>query len=264
MQTVYLADGTKANLITKTDKGFVVDPINVYQDYESEEEYEESTGNVKMVDKVYEKPPTEVIEEEYKLIKQKVKDQCVLLSEKMAELNRAKYELSQVQQQKTDAAKMIINRSELVNAKRLIVWIKGWIAPRIMDVKSSLKLTISYTISRYEGEEKCWAYGTWSDYDGDKAWSKYSEYFDPAYGIKADLTDEEILQITHERQNKNEFGEWEISRTDEKWLTSRNIEKRNAHIEQANKNELKNAENDLKIAQEKYNLLLSKRVVVNA
>jgi hypothetical protein len=252
MQTVYLKDGTKANLIAKTDKGYVVDPINVYQDYESDEEYEDSTGEVKMVDKVYEKPPIEVIEEEYKQILQKVDEQEKLLKEKTSELTRIKFELAQLTQQKTDAAKMIFNRSELANAKRLIVWIKDRIIPRIMDNKGDLKLNISYKISRYKTEERCWA-SAWCDYNDN--WSSYSEYFDEKYGVKADLTDEEILQITFERQEREIFDEREIEMVDEKWLTPKNIDKKKAYIERSNINALKAAERDLKAAQEKLDKL---------
>lgn len=252
MQTVYLKDGTKANLIAKTDKGYVVDPINVYQDYESEEEYEDSTGEVKMVDKVYEKPPIEVIEEEYKQILQKVEEQEKLLKEKTSELTRTRFELAQLMQQKTDTAEMIFNRSELANAKRLVVWIKGNIAPRIMDVNSDTQLTISYTISKYKAEERCWA-SVWNEYNDN--WSTYSERFDEKYGIRADLTDEEILKITLDRQDCEHFDNRDIETVDEKWLTAKNIEKKKAYIERCNINALKAAERDLKAAQEKLDKL---------
>lgn len=260
MEIVFLEDGRQANLIAKTDKGYVVDPISKYEDYEGEEEYEEPSGKVLQVAKVFKVAPVDIINEEYKAIIQKVEEQEKILSEKRQELSKAKHELSQIEKQKTDLAKMIINRTELVSAKRLIVWIKGRIAPRIMDVKNSLKLTISYTVSRYQAEEKCWAYGTWSDYDGDKAWSTYGEYFDPEYGIKADLTDEEVLQITHERQTKNEYDSYELRRTDSKWLTQENIEKRAEYVEQENKYLLKEAEKNLFEAREKYNRLTNKTV----
>jgi hypothetical protein len=263
IKTVYLKDGTKAALVAQTDKGYVVDPIEVYRNYMSEdeesEEYEETSGKVKLVDAVYAVAPKDVIEEEYKQILQKVEEQEKLLIEKRSELSKAKHELSQIERQKTDLSKMIINRTEIVNAKRLIVWIKGRIAPRIMDVKSSLKLTVSYSISRYAGagEEKCWAYSAWSDYDGDKAWSTYSEYFDPTYGIKADLTDEEILEITHNRQMNDikEFDNWEIERCDEKWLTHQNIERKRSIIEKSNETAIRNAEQELITLQEKINKL---------
>lgn len=262
MQTVYLKDGTKAALIAKTEKGYVVDPIEVYRNWISEdeesEEYEEPSGNVKMVDAVYSIAPKEVVEGEYGEILKKVEEQEKILQEKISEVSKIKHELRQLEQTKTNTAKMIFNRNELVNAKRLIVWIRGKIAPRIMDKKNSLKLTVSYIISQYGSiEEKCWAYSAWSDNRDEERWSSYSEYFDPEYGIKADLTDEEILQITHERQMKNseKFDNWEIERCDERWLTPQNIEKKYALIEKSNENALKNAEQELIKAQEKVDKL---------
>lgn len=255
MEIVFLEDGRQAKLIAKTDKGYVVDPMAVYQDYETEEEYTEETGNVVQVSKVFKVAPLDVVNAEYKEVLDKIAEQEAVLCQKRSELSKAKHELSQIEKQKTDLGKMIINRTELVNAKRLIVWIKDRIAPRVMDVRSSLKLIISYTVSRYESEEKCWAYSTWSDYENDKGWSTYSEYFDPEYGVKADLTDDEILQITHQRQLKNKFDSYALKSTDPKWLTPENIEKRSELNEQENKNMLKVAEKNLAEAQEKYNKL---------
>jgi hypothetical protein len=256
MNIVYLKDGTKANLVTKTEMGYVVDPFRSYHDYETKDEYEEPSGSIMLVDKVFESAPKEVVEEEYKQIRAKVEEQEKLLQEKMSEFNRAKIELSQTQTAKTNAAKMIINRSELKAAKRLTIWIKDQIAPRIMDVKNSLKLTISYDISQYQSTEKCWSYSCWSDTE--ERWSSYSEYFDSEYGIKADLTDEEIMAITLERQRKNVFDSHCIMRTDDKWLTPENLEKSNDMQEKRKQRDLIDAENELVKIQEKIDKLRAK------
>lgn len=261
MQTVFLKDGTKANLITKTDNGYVVDPLQVYHEYDTHEEYEEPSGSLLLVDKVYETAPKDVIEEDYRQLLQTVVGQEKALIEKRAELNRLKYEMSQLESAKTDLAKMYINRKELVDAKRLVIWIKGRIPPRIMDVKNNLKLVISYTISRYESQEQCWSYGLWSDYASEKSWSSYSEYYDPEYGIKTDLTDEEILKITYDRQEKNKYDLMEIGRTNEKWLTAANIIKRQEYIEKSNEIILRQAENELAEAQKKVNKLKNELTV---
>jgi hypothetical protein len=260
MNIIYLKDGTKANLITKTDKGYVVDPYQSYHDYETKDEYEEPSGNIMLVDKVYESAPMNVIEEEYKQTLLKLEEQRGALTIVRNACQKAEHELEIIKRQKTDLSKLIINRKELKEAKRLIVWIKGQIAPRIMDSTNRLKLTISYTISQYNSEEKCWAYSCWDDCD--QRWSSYSEYFDPEYGIKTDLTDEEILSITHDRQRNNEYDSHAINRTDEKWLTPENLEKKKEFDLNRNERDLIAAENELLKIQERIDRLRSKTLQI--
>lgn len=253
MQTIFLKDGTQANLIAKTDKGYIVDPLEIYRDYESKEEYQEPSGNVKLVDKIYEVAPVAVIQEEYKAILEKVTEQEKFLAEKRHELRDVQNEIDRLSRTKTDLQKMIINREELKKAKRLTVWVKSSIAPRIMDIKNSLKLNISYSITQWEVEEKCWAYSAWSH--NDDRWSSYSEYFDEKYGVKADLTDEEILFITHERQRKTNFESYEIGRTHDKWLTPENIIIKGEYILKEKERNLVSAEKELIAIQDKITKL---------
>lgn len=258
MNIVYLKDGRKANLVAKTETGYIVDPFikGVRYEEDDEEEYEELSGNIQQVDEVYKAPPVALISEEVRQLAAKADELGHLIEQRNQEFNRAKYELQQIKKTLNDAGKMVINRSEFTKAKRLIVWIKGHIAPRIMDVKNNLKLTISYTISQYEATEKCWAYSCWSD--NEERWSSYSEYFDPEYGIKTDLTDEEILSITHERQKKNEYDSSAINRADEHWLTPENLEKKKEFDLKRNERDLIAAENELLKIQEKVDRLRTK------
>lgn len=244
MQTVYLKDGRMADLVTKTDKGYLVDPYITWTDYDGQEESAPS-GSVELVPEIYNTAPVELIEAEYKKVLERVEEQEKVWEERQKELQKINHELGILRSQKTDAAKVIFNRQELTTAKRLIVWIKGEIPPRIMDKTNPLKLTISYSISQYRVEEKCWAYGAWSENSSEERWSTYSEHFDEKYGIKVDLTDEEILEITHKRQMEYEFESWLIERTNEKWLTPENVIKRNEAIEKSNEHALKNAEQEL-------------------
>jgi hypothetical protein len=256
MQIVYLKDGTKAKLITKADSGYIVDPLIICVPYDGDEgdnEVQELSGLIQQVDQVYDSPPRAAMHEEIKKLQSAADELGELVSQRTLEFNRVKYELEKIKKTVTDAGKMIINRQELKSAKRLVVWIKGRVAPRIMDDNNRLKLTISYTISQYSAEEKCWAYGCWDD--SDERWSSYSEYFDPEYGIKTDLSDDEILSITHERQMKNQFDSSELNRVDDKWLTPANIELKRAALVKINERALVIAEEELQKAQQKYNRL---------
>jgi hypothetical protein len=257
MQTVFLKDGTQANLITKTEKGYVVDPFETYQDYEGEQGYSEPSGNLKLVEKVYEVAPRTLIDAEYEEIVQKVEAQEKLLSEKRAELRQAQNEIDRIKGIKTDTSRYIINREELRNAKRLILWPRNYIAPRVMDGSKSHKFTVSYDITQYNGEEKAWASQLWSE-DKNSNWGN-SEYFDEQYGIKVDLTDEQILALTHQRieRFKKEGNSWRstLLRTADEWLTPEYIEEKNAIKADERKHDLDRAEKEFKEAQAKYESL---------
>jgi hydroxymethylpyrimidine pyrophosphatase-like HAD family hydrolase len=162
----------------------------------------------------------------------------------------------------TDAGKMIFNRSEIQNAKRLIVWIDGYISPRVMDVKKNLKLTISYTISQWgDMTEKCWSQSCWNDADGSERWSGYNEYFDPKYGIKFDLSDEQIMEITYERQRNFRFDENKIAITPDEYLTIDNLQRKREYEANKKVRTIEQAKKDLEKAQEQYTKLIAETVV---
>lgn len=264
MQTVYLKDGTQANLIAKTDNGYVVDPLEIYHDFGTKEEYTEPSGKVMMVDKVYEKAPIEVIEAEYKDVLNKVEAQEKLLAEKRDELRKAEFEISRIKNTKTDLNRYIINREELRNAKRLIVFKQHSLVPTILDGTKSVKFSINYEISQYKGEEKCWAYTIYSE-NRDYGWSS-GDYFDPEYGILIDLTDEEIKKISLERLSKKPkdyFNENAILATSEEWLTPEYIEIKKSKRAKHDAAELENAQKELKYAQDKIDKLMQKEMVAS-
>lgn len=251
MQTVYLKDGTQANLIAKIEKGFVVDPIKIYHDHEGEEEYNEPSGDVMMVEKVYETAPKELIQEEYKDILLKVEEQEKVLADKREEIRKLDREVANLKNTKTDTSRYIINREQLRTAKRLILWPTNSIAPRIMDGGSSHKFTVSYEISQYKNEERAWCYKLWEE-NKSNSWSS-SEYFDEQYGIKTDLTDEQILHFTHQRISrfKKDFHSWEnvLLRTDDSWLTPEYILLKSELKDKARQNALIKAKQEVEKAQ---------------
>lgn len=263
MQTVFLKDGSQAILITQTPTGYVVNPLESYQGSDGEE-YTEPSGNIKLVDKVYTAAPKEVIEAEYAAILAKVEEQERLLSAKTLELRKAQMNLTSIINTKTDVSRHIINREELRNAKRLILWPKDQIAPRIMDGTKSHQFTISVKITQYREEERMWCYELYSD-DKDNSWTN-SQYFDVKYGIKVDLTDDEIKALTHERIDglKKANSSWPstLLRTADEWLTPEYLEEKNAIKTNNKQNELEKAFKELQTAQEHYEALKNSLVVL--
>lgn len=265
MQTVFLKDGRQANLISKTDSGYIVEPFETYKDYETKEEYTEPCGDVLKVDKVYDQAPLSFIQDDYAKILSKVKAQESLLEEKKGELLRVQSEVRALQNTKTDLSKYIINRSEFKKAKRLIVWLDRQIAPLVMDGVESLKFTICYEIGQWKnGEEKCWVSKGWGDsYNSPQSWGS-SQYWDGEYGIKVDLTDEQILEISLERLAKKPedyFWSNQILHTPDKWLSATYLEKKKRIKEQEGKIELEKAKEELCAATEKYQKLMNELTV---
>lgn len=258
MEVVYLEDGRQAYLIAKTEKGYVVDPLATYEDYETEEEYVEPSGKVLQVSKVFKVAPVDVVNAEYKSILDKVAEAENQVREKRNELSQLEYKIKNTT---TQIDRYIINREQLRLAKSLIVFRKECIAPMVMGSDKSYKFTVSYEISQYQNEERCWVSSLWNE-DRNSNWGS-SQYFDEKYGIMTDLTDEQIKEITLERQIKygiKHFYENQIIHTGDEWLTPEFQAEKKRLIEFNKGADLRRATEELKKAQEAYDRLSGKVV----
>lgn len=258
MDTVYLKDGSMAKFIAKSDTGYVVDPLMIYQDDETGEEWTEPSGRVQVVDVVYAHAPKLAFDQDLKEISVKVEEFEKQLSDKRSELSQLEYKLKNT---KTEISRYIINREELRLAKRLIVFEKDSIEPKILDGLRSRKFTVSYEISQYAGEERCWSYKLYSD-DREGRYTS-SQYFDPEYGIMVDLTDEQVKEKTFERQNKRGlkgFNSYSICTTPDEWLTPEFITEKKRQKELDKQRALEKAEKTLKDAQADYDRITGKVV----
>lgn len=260
---VYLKDGRKCKWVGETDKGYIVNPYQVYIDYAgndpaNESEFEMASDQLIVVDKVYAAPPIDVIDADCKLLLEKMESVGVEVIRLQKEFDRAKFELQQIAKQKTDLSRYIINREELKTAKRLVAWPKDKIVPRIMGGIKGQKFTVAYTIDQWgHSEERCWMYEACTEQKySENSYSSYSEYYDHRHGILCDPTDDEILAITHKRQAETgRFSANVISNTPDIWLTPENIERKRGYAEADRKIALKNAEQAVKDAQERLKRL---------
>lgn len=247
MQQIYLKDGRVADLVIKTEKGYLVDPYCVFKYYEDNEESAPS-GNVELVQEVFIEAPKPFIESECK----KVYDRIEVLSLERDKLQEEKSnllrEVDSLKRQKTDLAKLVFNRSDIKNAKRLVVFPKDSIAPVIYDQVNMHKLTLSIEVSDYNPKIRAWIYRFY----GDGSYSN-GDYFDEKYGVKCDLSDEEVMVLTLERLASNQWSEWIISRTDDKWLTPEFIEKKRQILARDAEREIETTKKEI----EKYQKRLS-------
>lgn len=256
MEVVFLEDGRQANLIAKTEKGYVVDPLAIYQDYETEEEYAEPSGKVLQVAKVFKVAPVDVVNAEYKAILGKITEAEQEVREKRSELNQLECKIKNTI---TNIDRYIINREQLRLAKRLIVFRKDAIAPLVMDGSKSYEFTVSYKITQYKEEERCWVAELW---DEDRS-SRFNctQYYDAEYGIMTDLTDEQIKAITFERQDKRglkEFYENQIVHTPDEWLTPLFLAEKKRLIAFNKGAELRKVTEELEKAQKAYDRVVNK------
>lgn len=244
MQTVYLKDGTQCRLVSKQDNGYLVEPFMMYAtedgDYDSD-----LSGILKIVTEVFHKAPIELIEAEC----QKVYDRIGILTQERDKLQQEKNELSievnKLNRQKTDLTKLTFNRSDIKNAKRIVAFPRGNIAPFILDPKNRHKLTLSIEISDYDPKIRAWTYRLY----GDDNWSS-GDYFDEQFGIKCDISDEEISAIVSNRLATIKFDDYAVKRTDDKWLNHEYIERKNNILVKEKENTRITKEKELKAIQE--------------
>lgn len=221
MNTFYLKDGRLAELITKTDKGYLIDPYVTFRTYEDETDSAPS-GDYEFVDQIFNEAPKELIEAEC----QKIYDRMNIISTErdkiLEEKNILSREVESLKREKTNLTRLIFNRSDIKNAKRFVVFPSNQIAPVIYDQQNRHKLSLSIEITDYDPKIRAWVY----KFCGDDRYAS-GDYFDEEYGVKCDLTDDEIMALNMQRVSAKKFDDWVVKRTDDKWLTPELIERKN-------------------------------------
>lgn len=219
MKTIYLKDGRIADLITQTEKGYLVNP-HIEWGFESERDSGPS-GNVELVQEIFDTAPVDLIEKEC----QKVYDRMQIIASERDKLQEDKNSLwrdvEALKREKTNLSKLTFNRSDIKNAKRLVVFSDKQIAPVIYDPHNRHKLTLSIEITDYDPKIRAWIY----KFYGDERYGS-GDYFDEKYGVRCDLTDEEVMALNLERLASKKWDDWDIIRTDDKWLTPEFIERK--------------------------------------
>lgn len=214
METAFLENGQIAQIVKEIDGKFLVRPGFVYQDYETEDEYDEFSDNLKLVDKVYAKPPKEKLNEEISQLE-------TILTEKRKEIQElAKTKqiidsnIEMAKKAETKANKLIFNRSDLINAKSILLFRKSSIMPVVLDNKRDAKL--SFQLKIIDGKIDVWDYQLYGDY-----WSS-GEYFDEEYGLLVDFPENQVEELTIKRVASKPTGyfyDYQLKSVDDKYLT---------------------------------------------
>ena len=252
MKTVFLKNGQEVLLKKELgEDGYLVETLMIYQDHDGNESIEPSGNNI-VVNEIFTSCPIEKISDEYKKINDKVIEKENELKELNQKLYQEKYELENIKAQKTNLNKLIFNKSEIKNAKRISFFNDRTLLPQTVSdkAKNSMKFSLSFSI--FEGKMSIWTYEL---NDGD-SWNGYSNYIDPEYGLLIDITDEELNEITKKRINSKPldyFNEYYLVGVGDELLTPQLVKKKNDFIKNKENKEIKEWTNKLEEAQNKLN-----------
>ncbi|MGV2452473.1 UNVERIFIED_CONTAM: hypothetical protein POZ17_19880 [Ralstonia mannitolilytica] len=186
-----------------------------FEDYGSLEEYKK--------EELFDIPPVEVLNLEIDEINKQIISKKNELKSIEHEVRIKKLELEQAQKTQISNEKFIINRTELLKANTITMFPSDSIAPITKDKndKSFYGLKLSMEIKIQDGEANMWGYKLYHDY-GDS----YSYHLDKRYGVFVDIPEEEAIMICKQRQSEVSFDDSQIMRTPDKWLTEKNLEKK--------------------------------------
>lgn len=248
--TVYLRNGQKAELIKKVDDQFLVDPYMYYQGYDGED-YEDQSGNFQLVNEVFTEAPRAVLDKEIAVLQEtKVK-----LFEQVSEVNKtltdAERKLYALKNEKTDLSKFIINRKELIDAKRIVAFKEDQVMPSDFNPLCKGGMKLSFTLEMRYGRENIYTYHLYSDgYDGyNDSWSNSSKIDKLMY----DPTEEQIENEIKLRASKlTEYKSYYQSSIPEKYLPESVLSQKHEQIKKEKESTIEKAKKDLEEAKAKY------------
>ncbi|MDD2284716.1 MAG: hypothetical protein PHU98_06395 [Mariniphaga sp.] len=142
--------------------------------------------NIILVSEVFDTPPKQKIDLEFL-------EASEMLSAAKMELSKINTQLQSVKKEKTDLNRLIINREDILKAKRITVFIGDKLEPTDAKIKTD-NIRLSFEVGISNGKVNVWHAKIYDD-------CNYSSgnFIDQKYGVMCDLTDEELLEITKKR-----------------------------------------------------------------
>ncbi len=217
---VFLKNGQEATLVEKlSENKYLVDPHVIWCD-EYGNTSTDPTGDLKVVNEVYSKAPVDAIDKEYATTLEKVSKVKTELSEATTELRALRLKIKQQQEIESDFENWIINLSEYKKAENLVFFSEGkHIMPEIISKEMKNKgLTLTFRVNCFDGSMDRRVKNI--DCEGYSA-GYTSRKLDPYFGIKINLSKDEIESLISERidsLNAEDFSKYEIERIPERYL----------------------------------------------
>lgn len=239
MKTAYLSNGQSCYIKEEIGNKYIVKKL-----FEVEGEYgiEEIEGEDAVVEKVFFTKPVEKIEKEIKDLILKKEQTSTEVSELEKNKRNLERELSSLTTTHISNQKFIINRTELLNAKMLVLFPKDSIMPLSKEVGNGYRsdFKVSLTVCIGDGKQQSWGYRV--DTDGREG---ISHYLCEKYGMLIDPTEEQIEEVIFKRVAEFEFSDWVIKRTPDKYLTPEMLARKNEYISNERIKEKANLEKQL-------------------
>lgn len=260
MSLVYLPNGEMCNLVGEFGDKYIINKIyQVRDEYGEIIDYADDTNEL-LVPIIYKEQPISKFGDQVKVFKDQIKDlhsekldldnQKKLIKKEISDLER---EVNKLTATKITKNKFIVNLTELLNAKKIVVFIDLKIMPVIYlsTDKNFNQLKLSINIEVGSGIERSWVYKIYYEDGGYSS----GDYICPKYKYLINPTDEEVDAIIRERVSKTDFNDHQIISTDSKYLTDELIAFKNNYITNKKTTELKKLEGDLVVTQRKINNL---------
>lgn len=250
MRLVFLSNGQACYLKEKIGSKYIVNKVFEYEDEEYGWQAIRDANDI-VVDAVFSKPPIEKIDAEIKELQLKKKQTLSEISELESKKQTVKNEVDQLTKTQISNSKFVINRSDLINAKTLALFVKDRPLPKLMERsnKSFRGLKVKLEIEISTGLEKSWGYNLYYDYDG------CSDYLCEKYGILINPTQEEIDAVIIKRLSEFKFSDYWMKSVDDKYLTTEQVKQKNEYLESEKVKEKEKLEKQILEMQEKLSKL---------
>ena len=221
MERVYLKNGQECYLNEKIGNRFIISKIYIYDEYES-------IGDEEIVNEIFINPPKEKINSEISELELKKKTIQSEISILNGDRNKLKSEVLTLTKTKIDSEKFVINRSDILKAKELVLFPKDKVMPivRKSEDKSFRGLKVVIDISIADGKERVWGYKLYYDYN-----DSYSEYLCDKFGILINPTQKEIDDVIEKRLAQIEFSDYSISVVPDEYLSIDLLNRKNLYLE---------------------------------
>ena len=220
MKKHYLANGQECFLKEKlSDNKFIVNRIFFEDDIEFSDDLDI------VVDAVYVNAPTEVYDAKIVEIQNHIDKLQYDLIELLAKKTALQYEIGKIQLTNLAEKSFIVNRTEILNSKRLILFLKDKPMPIILDdtkTFKTLRIVLDLEVSTgYETKYHIYLHDANNDYD----------VLCEKYGLQVDKTDDEIDALIRKRLIQLTFSIHLIIEVDDKYLAPFLLDKKYKHLE---------------------------------
>lgn len=184
---VYLKDGKKARLLAELATGtFVVIPYMEFMSVDGP--YEDEGEAVIIVKEVFKEAPVEVIDERFKKAQKDLEQMLINKESIRQEIADAQSELDSIKRKGSQLNRLIVDRSELMDAERIYVFLKGEIEPKQVSRDHKKDGKIQFTFSVADGECQGWYCKYWG---GSDSWGNAND-IDMYYGFMINKTNDEM------------------------------------------------------------------------